>query len=291
MMKLCRPLSWKNPMTLSELLARGVNHLAEAGIDNSSGEARWLLESDFGITPAQYILKKDEPVSPEKAEKYLSMINERIAGRPLQYIIGVWPFYGRDFLVGEGVLIPRPETEQLCETALEFIGDIQSPVVIDLCAGTGCVGLTIAKERSDSSVLLVEKFTDALLWLKKNKDFLKADNAGILQADILKTDELVLPKADLIITNPPYIPSAEIPGLQREVLREPLTALDGGADGLDFYRAIKDISSNLGGCPVIAECAGNQSDDLRQIFGGVEMITDFAGKERIAVYRGEANDT
>ena len=278
-------------MTLSELQRKGAQMLSEAGIENSANEARWLLENDFGLTGAELLLKADETADGAAEEKYISHLTERISGRPLQYILGSWQFYGRDFLVGEGVLIPRPETEQLCETALDFIKDITSPVIIDLCAGSGCIGLTIAKERSDSSVLLVEKYNDALLWLRKNKEYLGADNAAILQADILKADELILPRADLIVTNPPYISSAEIPGLQSEVHYEPSTALDGGEDGLIFYRAIREISSKLGGCPVIAECGENQSDELNRIFGRVNMIKDFAGIERIMVYSGEANDT
>lgn len=278
-------------MTLSELQRKGAQMLSEAGIENAANEARWLLENDFGLTGAELLLKADETADGGVEEKYVSHISERISGRPLQYILGSWQFYGRDFLVGEGVLIPRPETEQLCETALDFIKDIPSPAVIDLCAGSGCIGLTIAKERPDSSVLLVEKYNDALFWLRKNKEFLGADNAAILQADILKSDELILPRADLIVTNPPYIPSEEIPGLQSEVHYEPSTALDGGEDGLTFYRAIREISSKLGGCPVIAECGENQSDGLNRIFGRVNMIKDFAGIERIMVYSGEANDT
>ncbi|MBR6702900.1 MAG: peptide chain release factor N(5)-glutamine methyltransferase [Clostridia bacterium] len=277
-------------MTLSELQQKGAQMLSAAGTDNSANEARWLLESDSGLTGAQLILRADENVSAEDEEKYLSHIFERISGRPLQYIIGSWQFYGRDFLVGEGVLIPRPETELLCDAALDFIKDISSPAVIDLCAGSGCIGLTIAKERPDSSVLLVEKYNDALSWLRKNKEYLGAENAAILQADILKTGELILPRADLIVTNPPYIPSAEIPGLQSEVHYEPSTALDGGEDGLDFYRAVKDISLKLGRCPVIAECGENQTDGLKAIFGKVRMIKDFASIERIMVYSGETND-
>ncbi|MBR6361423.1 MAG: peptide chain release factor N(5)-glutamine methyltransferase [Clostridia bacterium] len=277
-------------MTLSELQQKGAQMLSAAGTDNSANEARWLLESDSGLTGAQLILRADENVSAEDEEKYLSHISERISGRPLQYIIGSWQFYGRDFLVGEGVLIPRPETELLCDAALDFIKDISSPAVIDLCAGSGCIGLTIAKERPDSSVLLVEKYNDALSWLRKNKEYLGAENAAILQADILKTGELILPRADLIVTNPPYIPSAEIPGLQSEVHYEPSTALDGGEDGLDFYRAVKDISLKLGRCPVIAECGENQTDGLKAIFGKVRMIKDFASIERIMVYSGETND-
>ncbi len=278
-------------MTLSELQQKGTQILFDSGTENAANEARWLLENDSGLTGAQLILRADETVSAAVEEKYLSHISERVSGRPLQYILGSWQFYGRDFLVGDGVLIPRPETEQLCDIALDFIKDIPSPKVIDLCAGSGCIGLTIAKERTDSSVLLVEKYNDALFWLRKNKDYLGAENAAILQADILRTGELILPRADLIVANPPYIPSSEIPGLQSEVHYEPSTALDGGEDGLIFYRAIREISSKLGGCPVIAECGENQSDGLNRIFGRVNMIKDFAGIERIMVYSGEANDT
>ncbi len=278
-------------MTLSELQQKGTQILFDSGTENAANEARWLLENDSGLTGAQLILRADETVSAAVEEKYFSHISERVSGRPLQYILGSWQFYGRDFLVGDGVLIPRPETEQLCDIALDFIKDIPSPKVIDLCAGSGCIGLTIARERPDSSVLLVEKYNDALFWLRKNKDYLGAENAAILQADILRTGELILPRADLIVTNPPYIPSSEIPGLQSEVHYEPSTALDGGEDGLVFYRAIKEISAALGNCPVIAECGENQTQGLKELFGKVKMIKDFASIERIMVYSGETNDT
>ena len=278
-------------MTLSELQQKGTQILFDSGTENAANEARWLLENDSGLTGAQLILRADETVSAAVEEKYLSHISERVSGRPLQYILGSWQFYGRDFLVGDGVLIPRPETEQLCDIALDFIEDIPSPKVIDLCAGSGCIGLTIARERPDSSVLLVEKYNDALFWLRKNKDYLGAENAAILQADILRTGELILPRADLIVANPPYIPSSEIPGLQSEVHFEPSTALDGGEDGLIFYRAIKEISATLGNCPVIAECGENQTQGLKEFFGKVKMIKDFASIERIMVYSGETNDT
>lgn len=278
-------------MTLSELQQKGTQILFDSGTENAANEARWLLENDSGLTGAQLILRADETVSAAVEEKYLSHISERVSGRPLQYILGSWQFYGRDFLVGDGVLIPRPETEQLCDIALDFIKDIPSPKVIDLCAGSGCIGLTIARERPDSSVLLVEKYNDALFWLRKNKDYLGAENAAILQADILRTGELILPRADLIVANPPYIPSSEIPGLQSEVHFEPSTALDGGEDGLIFYRAIKEISATLGNCPVIAECGENQTQGLKEFFGKVKMIKDFASIERIMVYSGETNDT
>ena len=278
-------------MTLSELQQKGTQILFDSGTENAANEARWLLENDSGLTGAQLILRADETVSAAVEEKYLSHISERVSGRPLQYILGSWQFYGRDFLVGDGVLIPRPETEQLCDIALDFIKDIPSPKVIDLCAGSGCIGLTIARERPDSSVLLVEKYNDALFWLRKNKDYLGAENAAILQADILRTGELILPRADLIVANPPYIPSSEIPGLQSEVHYEPSTALDGGEDGLIFYRAIKEISSTLGNCPVIAECGEKQTQGLKEFFGKVKMIKDFASIERIMVYSGETNDT
>ncbi len=278
-------------MTLSELQQKGTQILFDSGTENAANEARWLLENNSGLTGAQLILRADETVSAAVEEKYLSHISERVSGRPLQYILGSWQFYGRDFLVGDGVLIPRPETEQLCDIALDFIKDIPSPKVIDLCAGSGCIGLTIAKERTDSSVLLVEKYNDALFWLRKNKDYLGAENAAILQVDILRTGELILPRADLIVANPPYIPSSEIPGLQSEVHYEPSTALDGGEDGLVFYRAIKEISATLGNCPVIAECGENQTQGLEELFGKVKMIKDFASIERIMVYSGETNDT
>lgn len=270
-------------MKRAELVSLGERMLSGAGTENCSNESRWLLESVLGIGTAEYLLTKETGVSEKDAGCFLSKIRERASGRPLQYILGKWDFFGRSFYVGEGVLIPRPETEQLTELALGMLKDKNNPAVLDLCAGSGCIGLTIAKERPDARVVLVEKYGDALDYLIKNAEELGASNAQVTQGDIFDCESIPSGSFDLIVSNPPYIPSSELPGLDREVGREPASALDGGEDGLRYYYAIKEISQRLGGCPVIAECGEGQADSICAIFGNARACEDFNSIKRFVI--------
>lgn len=274
-------------MTINELLKFGRETLVGSGIENGDNEARWLLENDLKINSARLITDSDESVTDDTARLYRAHIEQRASGKPLQYIFGSWDFYGRDFEVGDGVLIPRVETEALVDYALDFLKDILNPVVIDLCSGTGCIGLTVALERPDSRVVLVEKYRGAIEYLRKNRQKLGAENTVIIEADVLKPDELTLPKADLLLSNPPYVKKDEIPLLQKELQYEPITALDGGEDGLVFYRAIDSLRKRLGNIPTAVECGDTQADEIAKVFGGGRVIKDFADLPRLVVTEGE----
>lgn len=174
-------------------------------------------------------------------EEIDTVIKQRRQGRPLQYIFGKWWFYKSEFLVGEGVLVPRQDTELLVETGLRLIEYLKSPKVLDLCAGSGCIGISLALERPDAQVTAVEKYDEAYGWLIKNKEHCSAENLIPIKGDAL------IPlgeKFDLILCNPPYIPVADKDTLSREVLSEPHTALFGGEDGLFFYREISRLWKN-----------------------------------------------
>ena len=273
-------------MTISEALNQGTDALKNNNIENSQNEAIWILESALSCNYSHILLNKSENISSEKEKEFFDKINERISGVPVQYILGKWEFYGREYCVGKGVLIPRPETELLVEYALDFLKDKESPTVIDLCAGTGCIGLTVASERPDSKVYLVEKYDDAFGYLKQNAKGI--ENVQLVKADILDKSQLsVLPKADLVLSNPPYIETDEIPSLQKEVQLEPITALDGGDDGLIFYRAIKDMLPEICKGAVAMECGENQAEIIGKIFKTKKILKDFAGINRVVVYEGE----
>lgn len=276
-------------MKLNELLLKGEELLLNAEIENYRNEARWLLEDAFNLKSGQLFLKVNEEADKSLTEFYIERINERASSRPIQYIIGSWDFYGREFSVGEGVLIPRPETELLVDYALDYLKDRENPVVIDLCAGSGCIGLTVAAERPDAKVILVEKFPEAFSYLSKNREAVAPDNTELVKGDVLIPDELNLPEADLILSNPPYIPADEIESLQREVHFEPVTALDGGNDGLDFYREIFKLYKRIGKGPVAFECGEGQADDIIKIFGNGRKIKDFNSIDRAVVIEGENN--
>ena len=220
-----------------------------------------------------------------------NVIKRRKNGEPLQYILGKWDFYDLTFNVGKGVLIPRPETETLVDFALEKIKDVNLPVIYDLCAGSGCIGLTVAHHRKDAKVYLLEKEYDAIVYLKSNKEKYNLDNAQIIQGDLFNIDFSQIPHADVILSNPPYIPTSEIDGLQKEVHFEPTTALDGGLDGLDFYRCIAEKwTSNVKKNGYIAlECGEEQSDAITHLFSGKysekQIIYDFNNIDRIVTFR------
>ena len=212
-------------MTLSEAYNYGVYFLSANGVDEAEFKSMCLACSLCGIKNSEFLMHKNNDVI---MKRFADMLWRVKSGEPLQYVLGKWDFYNYEFNVGEGVLIPRPETEELVETALKSIKNVPSPVVLDLCSGSGCIGISIARERPDCSVYCVELFDEALAYLNKNAQSDK--NVKIIKADVLQDpDKSILPiKADLIASNPPYIKSNEIASLQQEVRREPLTALDGG---------------------------------------------------------------
>lgn len=273
-------------MTVGELFENGKEILKKAEIDNYSNEARWIFENSFSCQRQFLFLNHDKEADGEKAADFLGKISLRASGTPVQYVIGEWDFFSETFAVGEGVLIPRPETELLVEFALKYLKSKENPVVFDLCAGSGCVGLSVAKNVTSSRVYLIEKSRDAFAFLEENKKRLGCGNAELISGDIFSGLEAFgLPSPDLILSNPPYIESADIKALQSEVLKEPLMALDGGEDGLMFYRAIAEKWLPFCSGAVAVECGENQSDDIKNIFSeycfNLKSVCDFNSIERI----------
>lgn len=181
----------------------------------------------------------EEPVPVDVAKRLERAVDERAARRPLQYILGNWDFLHLTLKVGEGVLVPRPDTEILCETVVDFLRrqSAPHPQVLDLCAGSGCVGLGIASLYDGTTVTEVEWSDEALPFLRANV----AESglaATVIKADVLSAPPASLGPFDVVVSNPPYIPTADLPDLMPEVQHEPAMALDGGEDGLAFYRAI-----------------------------------------------------
>lgn len=263
-------------------------------IDDGDLEARYIVEKVCGISYSEMLFKGDDDISEEMYQDMNDMANRRLAGEPIQYILGFWDFMDFTFKVGEGVLIPRPETEILVEEILGRIADIKSPVVYDLCSGSGCIGLSIKAMRPDARVYLVEKSDKALAYLRANRDSVCGglEYITVIQGDILRfSDFSDLPLADVIVSNPPYIRSDEIPALQCEVLREPHMALDGGDDGLVFYRVlVNEWTAKLKDSGFIAfECGEDQADDICGLFNEIsfdsEIINDYNNIQRIVIGR------
>lgn len=266
-------------MTVGGILAHAEKLLIGAGVENARSEARWIFESVFGCGREYAVLHGNDEADGEKSERYLRMIEIRADGMPVQYVIGEWDFYGEVFKVGEGVLIPRPETEMLVDFALEHLKEKNDPVVFDLCSGSGCIGLTVAKNRPNARVFLLEKSDAAFAYLSENKKLLGCDNAILVSGDLFDGFESFgLPEPDLILSNPPYIESGEIPLLQKEVLREPSMALDGGEDGYDFYRAIALKWLPFCKGAIAVECGENQTEEIEKIFSA-ECVRVYSEKD------------
>lgn len=276
-------------MTAEQVLRTAAEKLRAAQIENASFDASCLVENITGLSRTKIMLCDDD-IADEQAELVERAVLRRISGEPLQYILGEWDFFGRTFEVGEGVLVPRPETELLVELALEKLRNVRYPVVFDLCAGSGCVGLTIAAERPDAHVWLFEKYDEAFHYLKRNIKKLGLTNVQAVQHDItLGCDDKISETPDLIVSNPPYLRTDELGGLSTEVMHEPATALDGGKDGVDFYRIIAsrwlpNVNKHGG---IIFECDPSQTleiaDMLMPYAMRVKIVTDIFGLQR-AVY-------
>ena len=272
-------------VTFRELHNSGTAMLQKNAIEDADFDALQMLIGAADFKQADFFLRASQTVTQDICDRYEEMLSQRISGRPLQYILGEWDFYKSTFFVGEGVLIPRPETEQLVEICVNEIKKHSYKTVYDLCAGSGCIGISIAKECPEVQVVMFELFDNALKYTQKNLEHHALKNAKVLKFDVLNDDISALPEADLLVSNPPYIPFEEIKSLQSEVLKEPHTALDGGEDGLVFYRAFEKNwldKVNQGGF-VAMECGEEQSDIIADMFSDklyTEQICDVFGVTR-----------
>ena len=266
------------------------DRLTAVGCEDAGFDARCLLE-DLGGMPRGHAID-DTPLTEEQAAVLDTALTQREAGRPLQYILGQWEFLSLTLKVGEGVLIPRPDTELLCEAAAERLSGVEHPRVLDLCAGSGCVGLGVASLVPGATVTEVELSLDALPYLTENVARYPRYSVDVRQGNVLTDYEDFDGPYDAILSNPPYIPTGDLAGLQREVQQEPRMALDGAEDGLLFYRTIAEhwcgkLCEN-GFCAV--EVGVGQAADVAALFTAcglenTEILTDLGGVQRVVVAR------
>ncbi len=219
------------------------NKLENAGIEDYVFESKQIIKRVTGYNNTQILSNFADRLTEFQQKSLDEIIEKRIMRYPLQYIFGEWEFYGRKFKIGGGVLIPRADTETAVETALELLKDTKNPDILDLCSGSGCIGITLALEKKESRVYLAEKYDEAVNYINKNISLNKVKNATVVCGDIYE-GVLSENKYDMIISNPPYISADDMEQLPTEVKYEPATALYGGEDGLMFYRAITDIYRN-----------------------------------------------
>lgn len=273
-------------MTISDLLKSGTERLKSAGTDDAEFDARCLAEHALDCDYFSLRLDFQKELDEEAVEKYFNLIDRRLSGEPLQYILEEWEFMGLPFEIGEGVLIPRPETEMLVEFAIDFLKEKINPIVFDLCSGSGCIATSVAKHCPDATVYAVEKSDIAFDYLERNIRLNGVNNVKAIKGDILDKSLLSEIIPDLILSNPPYIRSSEIEGLQKEVKREPTMALDGGEDGYDFYRVIASdwIQRIKNGGAIAVECAEDQTEYIADLFSEhaseVKAYNDLSGFPR-----------
>ena len=270
-------------MTYSEICRR----LSASGIDNAEGEAARLLETFCGVSPeALLAAPAEQDYSSDALEKALS---KREAHYPLQYLLGEWEFYRQTYEVSADCLIPRSDTEILVEEAIRRLP--QGARFADLCTGSGCIAVSVLSERPDTTALALDKFPRTLALAERN-----ARKNGVSDRFFPRLDDLLDPRAplcdeplDAILSNPPYIPGRVVDALAPELFFEPRAALDGGDDGLLFYRAIlRDYAPLVkpGGC-ILLEIGYDQADALRALAAEylpnatVEILRDLGGNDRV----------
>lgn len=215
--------------------------LQRASVPDASFDARELYRLAVGRDPRL----DNAPLTAETAATLAELTARRAGREPLQYIAGQWDFLDFTLAVGPGVLCPRADTEVVCETAVELLQKMgkADPVVLDLCAGTGCLGLGVKRFVPGARVTCWEKSPEALPYLRRNAiNALKGAEVAVREGDVLTGWREVEPgSVDLIVSNPPYLTEAEMHDLMPETAREPAMALDGGTDGLTFYRCLTGL--------------------------------------------------
>lgn len=300
-------------LLLRDLLTMAEKQMEDAGVPDFEHDAKALLEYALGFNRTDIFMMWSNEIDDLRVDRYLEVIDRRASGEPLQYITGVQNFMGIEFKVNENVLIPRQDTERLVDNAKLIINmkntkktvNPDSPYiyesimakknwkVLDLCTGSGCIGISLAKQcEGIKKVVMTDISPEALMVAREN-----AKNAGVEKKIEIHPGDLYAPikkkeRFDMIISNPPYIRSEVIPTLMREVKdHEPMLALDGGEDGLDFYRRIVEgAPDRLNQEGVLAlEIGFDQADDVVALidatekFKKTEVIKDYGNNDRIVL--------
>lgn len=286
-------------MTLRKLLEEGRQELQEAGVPEAEENAWYLLQAcfgkrDFSFRRSDYFLRREEEAEKSVCERFRFFLEERKRRVPLEYIIGYTEFMGIVFEVDKNVLIPRQDTETLVERMLPLC---EGKRVLDLCAGSGCIGLSIGVYAKPAEVIMSDVSQEALQVAERNRRHIQETEQKRLCTDMkLVCGNLFVPvcgKFDVIVSNPPYIKTEVISGLMPEVRQfEPMTALDGGEDGLEFYRRIiKDAPDYLNADGILCfEIGYDQGESVSSLmkergFTHIQVSKDLAGNDRVAMAR------
>ena len=224
-------------MTIKELINQGNMMLKNEGIESPKNKARTIMQYTLKKPREYLIIYDNKEVTKRDREEYIKNIKRLIMGEPLQYIIGIQEFMKLKFLVTKDVLIPQPDTEILVEEVIELLKNIPNPVILDLCTGSGAIAISLAKYAQNVKIYASDISKKALEIAKQNATLNGArNNIKFIESNLF--DKIKDEKFDIIVSNPPYVPTNDIKKLPIDVQNEPHLALDGGKDGLDFYRKI-----------------------------------------------------
>lgn len=285
----------KRPSTVREAYVQASSFLSSAGSGQSPERvAQLLLEHITGYSRSELLLRWNEPFQSEWLDRWKQGLSRKAAGEPIQYIVGEQEFYGFSFQVNPAVLIPRPETEVLVEAVMRIANQHFAPqealIAADIGTGSGAIAVTLAKLCPAWRVWATDLSQAALEVAQQNADRLGA--AGQLRfacGDLLQPIISEQERVDILVSNPPYIPSGHLPGLQREVKEhEPMSALDGGRDGLDLYRRLVEQVLLLPTLPklIALETGSGQAREVARLLASslqlahTEIVADLAGIER-----------
>jgi release factor glutamine methyltransferase len=275
---------------ISEAIESATNELTSAGVTSPSVDAELLGCFVLGIERSELtMLSLGEELFPEdKIAQFETVVARRVKREPLQHITGLAPFRHLELHVGPGVFIPRPETEQLVEMAIEKVKKLDKPLVVDLCSGSGAIAISLSTELVDSKVFAVELSEQAFEFLSRNFEKYGLDTKSAKNEDLAKAFDELEGQVDLVITNPPYIPDSAVPVEVEVQLHEPSLALYGGEDGLDVIRRISERALYLlkpSGL-LLLEHSDSQARAISQLLlnqGWQEIVSsqDLAGKDRM----------
>lgn len=275
-------------MKIEELLREGKKVLEKNNIEEASIISRSLLQYVLKIDRNKLVINKDEEVENNKENEYIGYIKEVADGKPVQYITNKQEFMGLSFFVDENVLIPQPDTEILVEEAIKYANQIKENVeILDMCTGSGCIGVALAKHVKNAKVTLVDISTKALEVAKKNaKENEVKEKVNFIQSDMF---ENIKSKFDVIVSNPPYIKTKVINELDLQVQNEPHLALDGGENGLKFYEILineapKYLKENG---KIFLEIGYDQKKEVEELarnsklYKEIETVKDLANNDRV----------
>lgn len=277
--------------TIGRVLGWTTDYFKRKGIDSPRLTAELLLGHVLGCERVRLYMEFDRPLNKDELAGYRGLVERRATGEPTFYLLGAKDFYGRSFKVDSRVLVPRPETEHVVEEALKRLAPDAAGTVLELCVGSGCLGLTLLAERPELRLVAVDLSADALAVARENAAALGlSDRAELLEGD------LFAPVAGrsfaMIVANPPYVARGDIDGLAAEVRREPRLALDGGPDGLEIIRRLVAAAPAFlapGGW-LLMEIGEGQGAALLALLAAAGLIDaaildDLAGLERVALAR------